>query len=800
MGKSRNRFRSFAVWATSLLSIACFSGCGLLGEKDERSDLLSLSGSGCLNEMGPLITTYLEGTVDAGKWDQMWKCVDDSLTLFTRYVKGEGENGSGYSQSDIRLLISRFFLTETEVRPEFVRVLFELKQTLFGGDANILRLEEIARFRSLADFLRKESKALIPHFKNRNSNPTSDQLLAFNEALGSFGRKAGNALAEGNGEFSAESATLFLNEFVRMSKLVPSAFTLEVGSYVRFALEIKALLLKTDARAIPASEWPKLLTLGGEIGAVAWTYLSSRNATPSFSLELSTRARRALDSTLSLWGAIPYLEIKRVLAAVPASLLPAENYREGFIQSLRPVFTTVLQGTSSEALEARALDKALELYQRGVRTQMHLEKIYALLPASSVSAAQFAATADQYAERAALGQADLKEITRLKKIATVHPGLYPESRSPFAGEIIFDEQTRHTENNLARLSWLEIISRQLLDTYGHVCSGGECAGSLADLQTLVRDFSPLLDTLGKVHPLVCDVDKKRFREANTFMPSSNGNRDLDVREVTEYLAFLLSANAQSQRVQKALFESAAPGLPPVCPPLLDANGAPRLDPHLGIPLYDIQCFRENYFARIDEFWAQYPKLLSHYRTLPANRRTGLQASIETSARRLGYNQDPISTYDVDGFPGIEQYIESVMKKFDRRVEPTSPPDTLSRTEILSDAYPVFRNAIFDLAESEEFNGLATGFKDAIGKVMILYLAQEGRLPFEELTSPTLSEIWDLIGWLFSGGPFQDFSADRARLYDVFAGLGAATATASCEAPIPESTGFDQVIRWIPGGL
>ena len=117
------------------------SSCGMLGSKNKPAENSTVGGSGCLDNSKDLVGRYVSGTMDKTEWKSSFDCINQSLDFFTQYVRGSNQNS--YSQGDMYTLISRFLITNKTVHRELMRGAFNLKQSLFGGDASQFTTEQI---------------------------------------------------------------------------------------------------------------------------------------------------------------------------------------------------------------------------------------------------------------------------------------------------------------------------------------------------------------------------------------------------------------------------------------------------------------------------------------------------------------------------------------------------------------------------------------------------------------------------------------------------------------------------------
>jgi hypothetical protein len=359
---------------------------------------------------------------------------------------------------------------------------------------------------------------------------------------------------------------------------------------------------------------------------------------------------------------------------------------------------------------------------------MHLDRIFSGQK-EDFTPAQFEAAARDY--MTGLTQAsDKNDVIRLITIGNRYPGLHSQG-SP---EILFNAQTKHSQNNLNRMSWYELASIRLLEAYGSTSNSIGKAATLDDLNLLIDDLKLFLYSVGMYHPLKNGIGAKRFREANLFMPNGNGDDQMDLAETSVYLAFIFSASRQNSRIMKLAVEGEHP-----CP-------IKSWDIPLKLPNYDVQCFRDRLAANFQEIFENQPYLRQELAQMTAAEKTTWNQTLEYASKNTGYNEDPINGFDVSSYAGLPHYAEAVMLRFD-----TDHDGALSRRETLDNVFPIFKRELATISKIKI---------DFVNKAVLLYLMQKGKQP----------AILDLLGWALGLEFLNDFRARRIRVYQIFAAL------------------------------
>jgi hypothetical protein len=779
----------------SVLALFFCTSCGLLGDKDDKDKTTKLNQStGCLDQMGPLFTSYLKGEVDATEWTETWTCVDETLETFTQYVRGSAKDA--FTQDDIRVLVSRFILTGKPITKEFISGLFSLKATLFGGSDQFLTKTEVTEFRRVAMFLKNRSVSLIPKIWNYRNATNRKNLDDFASALASFSEDFVNELkVKGNAPLSRDQALLFLTELGRNSSLEMDAT--ETQELIDLFFGVKVMLLSGTNQSISSEELLQVLRIAGDLGGRA-IVLDSDDPSEDTSAKLTALIsveKTFLNAAVRWGGKIPFTAFESILDVIPNRWLPtrAEDFKEGFRRLFHPR-TEVIDNKETRFPSAfsvlfKNFDSTMDgfLYSSNITESVSevrqiiedgriLEQVFKDLK-RELTPTEFAVRLKSFAANRKLDFYAPHQINRLIKIGQTFPGLFTENSS----EMRFNGITTQTRSSLSRLSWIERAGRRVLEAYGSFDdANNEPLGDIKDLLHLIGDVNPVLMAISLVHPDAKDVHIKRFREINLFMSVSNGDAFADINEVTEYISYLMSSSRLGSKAINALFR--------------EKNGKPALCEKIGwddkvqLPIFDIHCFRREFQANFETIYEDFPILLSTFKNSSDAEKKSFFEKLEAAAKVAGYNDDPIGEFDISNYSGIAHYVESVMLRFDRAGG--APNGTLNRAEVLDDVFPIFER---------ELSGISNIKIRIVNKALLLFLMQNGRSPFACPKKPTAKEIKNLVGWLLSGGPFKSFAASRLKVYAIFGELSASGGACGSSSE-SDSGSLEEILEYFPSEL
>ncbi len=730
------KFPKTAFIAAAFVSLGALAACGRLDEKPPVDRILPNPDAGCYDKLGDRVSRYFDGNIEVAEWEATFECVKDQITFFKKYVRGADPDG--YNRADIAAMVRKFLIVERPVSDQFISSIFDIKASAFGGSATVISPQEVDEFLRMSEVLRKETLALLPVLRARRASRSSESLLQLSDGIGRFGERLARYLRglKGTHSVAKESYLPFIRELIKIHGGNESI----LDQYGDFARNLKVVIAAGSADAIEARAWPTIVQEGTAIGGLLLAYRDMEDqsfAQPEerdqFMVELARRMETNLNRIIRLHGVgIPLEVFDPVIDTLPWDGLNPEK-RAALKSDLRPIVERALGSGVPNWLTSKAVATVVDIYEAGMRSQIHLKKIYRDL-GDHPQKRDFEIAARRYHDSfGTRSSRDRDEVASLIEISKTYVGLFSED----SGEMQFTNAMRETRsrNHMIRMSWFKIAMRRALAVYG---TGAETApgrksGKVEDLAALTADFHKILKAWKLAHPelTIMEMATKRFREANLFMPISNGDVIMDDVEATYYLAFLFSSSSFSRRIFRQIAHEWK-----LCP-IVGVD-------ELGQDAFSAECFRRAYFGNTRHFWTSFPGLQAAFEKMNPAERLRLADSMETAARRGGKNESPIGPFDIDSYAALPHYVEDIMERFD-----VNDDEVLDKREILDRAYPIFRETLAKAA-NQRSNVLLRG--------ILTYIIHHGEVP------PSTVKLLAWIAVL----PFTNVVADRNDLYNVVA--------------------------------
>lgn len=729
-----SRFFSFSL----IVGLLAASSCGQLDpKKDANKTLLPGRDVGCYDKLGERVTRYFSGQIETAEWEDTFDCVNDQLTFFKKYVRGNVSGG--YNRADIAALVRQFLIVKRPVSDQFIASIFDIKASIFGGSENVITTAQIDQFLRLSEVLRKETVALLPALQARKHTPSSENLLQLSDGVSIFGTRVGNFLGSMNGTHPVPKESFL--PFVRELLIMHGGDGALVDKYGDFVRNFKVVVAGGNADVIEAATWPSIIREGFSLGGVLFAMrdmekisFASSEDRDFFNLEIVKRTQGIMNRVIAMHGdGIPLELFDPVIDTLPwDELNPAK--RAALKKDLRPIVFKLLKSGVPNWLTPAAIRTGVSLYESGIRSQIHLKRIYRSLPPDALSK-DFESAARKYLYSVSAGR-EQEEVNRLIEVSKTYVGLFAEGSAEM--EFTNSRRETRTQNHMIRMSWSKLAIQYAFSIYakGPEVSPGVRSARTEDLVELTSDFIHILREWKLAHPQLTPMEMatKRFREGNLFMPTSNGDAFLDPVETTYYVAFLFSSSAFSGRIFNAITQNH---------PNWSACPIVGYD-ELGQEAVEAKCFREIYFSNPQIFWNNFPGLQVAYAKMTFAEKAALARAMEIASRKGGYSENPVGPFDTDSFAALPHYVEDMLERFD-----VNDNEQLDKREVLDLAYPIFKGTLSRAAKNKKSNVLLKG--------ILTYIIRYGVAP----------NATQLLLWC-ARLPFTDVAADRNALYNVVA--------------------------------
>lgn len=631
---------SYALRWLVILSVgfAFLSSCAKENEPYHKIPDIRLKGSTCLTTAVANFKLYLESKSTVDQAAQIWPCFTYALKTFKKYVRGN--NQDFYSPSEVRQFIENYFLNDmTPSRGKHIisdQLLIEMMgvKTLFvGGSRYKLTPQEIELAFQLIDKLNTATMDLLPYtdilFANINTRPEIDRFETAMLKLETALKSVFSLVKPQTDEYKFEDLQNLLTEvnyfLADIDKDNPKDF--DWAKYIPSLARAKGILLNSSNQSIEGKEWLSLTHIVSQafkIGLNFHYYLDGMflqdKAKFARFQDFIDQASLVVNEAFSRRGGKPVAngEVALLLTELgKIKLLPFDLEGDGAVKTWNILTEEVLNP------QRRFKDSGLSV-----------EKFNYFITE--------------------LGSwARIQNLLFDKKQDLLDPR-WNEMQDVLSGPITMslDDKSRivldgsKIETNLvaaSRLNWSRVVFSALFRAYIKDSNRlAQMVLSKAELKKAYLDLRVVLEAIGLVEKSDDNFDSKLFRDANLFMPRSNGNDYLEFIEVVEYLHFVLAGIDAGKN-----FIS-----------MTDVNCRPD-----GKNL-NINCFRRDFITYSPTALKHLPNYLLYSSKIKPEQWNKDIHNMELINRAQGATNDPIVNADVYETFVMLQYIEVIMLNYD----------------------------------------------------------------------------------------------------------------------------------------
>jgi hypothetical protein len=754
------------------------AGCGsIIGEKNPESSM-SLQGSdvGCLNGASETFGKYFEGRSSEAQMTALWNCVEKSLRLFSERTRGREDHR--YKPEELRSFLQDYFLKNgTQISDGLMFRAMELKSALVGGDTRSLTRPELTRALELITHLRHQTLRLRPLMpitidgQRLRSEAEVDQIVRIFEeeahALGAAIQRADRPYA-----FSSLDGLL-----AELSGILPPKTVDQMRRQIPLLASLKDILVPTPSAVAPtvsepaigADEWPKTLSIHAKLWGF---FLKSSSATYRAyyrvtDLRRGSEREKTVELVLDIIGLfeqsarahadgrIPTQKIEKLVRSIDAKALieayqlPLRNF-ENVEKVIAPGVRRFLggarlgpDGRDAQGLGLPALAYLRSYVERWDRNQRIIESVEGQqrdsFSAKLSDLSQFSVFdgAKSGSRDRGLLALEHRDSLSLMKYFDRAPVLYAEwSGSPLQITIPSHGLERRGFNDLSNLNLWRELSRMIIAGYADPARAAKLEGLTdQELRTAYEDVRELGIELKAFDPNDPLVPEKRFREASLFMYSADGDELLELEELTELLAFSLSAKSVGDSLHARIADRC-----------YRAGELRRMDTY-GMPAIEPRCYFETLYANLEELYPHVPWFMGYVNALQRReprRFADFRKYFEGSGRK---SKDPawVDSGDSQAMVQLAAYIEALYARFD------SDRNALIDQSEAQRALPLFTSSLSKVICTTDLKKVEDAFN---------FVMKHGDAPdtWRELLFEGIP--WKLKDWL---GVDPKYQVDRVRI-------------------------------------
>lgn len=285
-------------------------------------------------------------------------------------------------------------------------------------------------------------------------------------------------------------------------------------------------------------------------------------------------------------------------------------------------------------------------------------------------------------------------------------------RSPFPvtvdgqGHVIITTQSQplYTAQGLRQLNLNRALSRVLIRSFATSQERIQTyAGvNLAEVEGGFVAVKPFFAELGFLDPKNSTFASSRFREANIFVPHSDGSNLASMAEVTDLIGMIWSGVNVNSLLRKELIR--------ICFAGVDQNES---------AVVSLSCARKAYKEAMPSVMLATPDYLDFMRTVSKDEWAYYMNNIFKSAGYIPNENNIAALADIELAPHVIQYVEMIYARFDKNKD-----GIISTSESLK-AFPSFKGILLELAKDEIASG-SIKEKDLLS--LFTYILRYGKPP------------------------------------------------------------------------
>lgn len=748
-----------------VLILAPSFGCGLkFGEKVKPTDVVEFKSGSCLSDSNKITQNFFKGEADDLQVGMAVDCYSNVIETFRDNVRGS--DPESFTPEEIQVFLKNNFLKESDfdLSLTLVQELMKIKVVIAGGTRFRVTLKELS---ALSEALRTIKSDIV------SFNPVMPIAVGWDN-IETHTVVADNARLQA--EFTVKGQ-IFTENLIKIAKIFKFShlnyrfdelydLVLEIlksnrseSKTINRMTELKPFAVKAaqilidERKILDPSTWPRLLNAVGN-GYMAYRrydLLVKGSETENLGLDELTMERLVLDLHPALESLIQAKPLHKISGAEIRELLTEskiifnKNLLDSpkiakwvqkildlklFNQLLNLLWSHVLnepvqrlRGQSTDELDVVALSTIAKELSFLFRSQSHVYRMFEKfkLQGKSPTRSEIKSYFQNIIEHHREPQFDADDY----RYASEHIQMF-ESVANFN----FDENGYLKIFDPSNMSVDTVYTVKDVETSNYAR-----AGSRLLIQAFSRDLESALvikslskqdafDGWDLARPIVVELEivdadnltfmSSRFREADLFISSSNGDDVGQFTEVHDIVLHIYSGQKRSETLKNDLVQKLFPGTDPESYKSGDSVDEAQLI---------------NFYVTAENGFQSLPK----YKELLTNQTAEMPKMALSLLKAAGHSPNPekvVKFGDLNLYPHVTQYIEMLFLKFD-----TNRDGILDKFEAVA-AYPTFQKTVGDVLEKLGVGSIFPQPERRMG--IFLYLLKmgrfyEGKEEFKEFT-------------------------------------------------------------------
>ncbi|MFA6238625.1 MAG: hypothetical protein WC635_14925 [Bacteriovorax sp.] len=658
------------VLSTILIASLALTSCGFMSDKPPaNTEVYKVDDlQGCKIDVTKL------GEIFKSDQEEQIRCLQENFIQFTKYVRSE--DTATISIGELTAFVKKFFPTQSEAIIKGLGILFQLNMVLLRDDPNKISRFNIRPFFNFLVKLNKEAVQVNQILDEIEADKTNDNFWALREKLNTTITR-----------FSLETIKIIEKSFGPDQYLNLKEFILEVGNKIESTeitpetvdslLFIKKILaggkkeyLSSQELKSIVSKLPKLLISAFDLYYVKKSDFQSQSDFSRFYL-LKVR---------SLYNILqfdqPDFELFTIDQMIHLSkMFGAAKSFSDFKPSFMAIKSKIIHGNEN-AFYLSDIKVLLDMAHDA------MEKIY-FSHVTYNAYNEIMAKNEVILDLDQLDLPDKYDLFNQPRLKVLHNDFRDTAvniryfageaeKVPYYGNEIKRNRFGFTQSTL--LTWL--CSKMML-AYGHIDSAGMLKVSVEELKVFLDDMKPILKEFRMLSPKPT-MAQNGVMLADLFQNKSDGDQEIGLVEMTDYVQMMLSGAQVSSKFNAELIKRCDFGINP------------------DDPLFTVDCFNEHFFDlllnQLDLKKSVFPGLQKYVTDNTPEKLNEYLKGVQGYARDYPDPKIPINRRDSTLIMGAFINIESTFLRYD-----TNADNVIDFNE-LSVAFKTYKQTIIKMAK------------------------------------------------------------------------------------------------------
>lgn len=681
-----------------------------------------------------------ESTIAPQEWARFLLLGSRGYVQYLRYyyfIKSVPETGMAYRLSYLAAsaddLLSMFqdFVAEkpgqrvtTEELGEFLKTLgavwptfktsdklllesMKVKQLLFGGDFNQFTTRDFENARGKVGKIKAVTERFLPYYPvyagewDPSYHKAAEAERYFNEAQKALEDSAQAAAGLFETSYDLKDLLSLLEEVQRLyppesgEELAPA-----LKKYIPLVLDTKNMIFGTNDSVLHKQHWPILASLGSRLYGDYLYYHYFVQDKPADEVATMLAMSKFSNQTLNLVkelisqkkeGYFSKTELSKIIShLVKLEFLPDSFTPDVVTKILDVVLNRVLvsperrlKGYSPNVLNASAIEVARQELQIWLDTQtwiLDLTKDFG--PNDGIRASRMVEFLNT-AKASRSSSAPLKIGAGELLLAVSSPVAMTFDKE---GRLNISSRRGYAYNarSLSQLNFNRVVARVLLRSFVNSSQrlAAYSGATLPEMEAAFKSLRPVLVQLELIDEKNTSFASSRFREANIFVPHSDGNTLVSFAEGVDLVGMIWSGLKINTKLRAQLIRDCLGGRAKV----------------RGSTQVSVSCAAASYRRTFPKVGVSMPEHIRFINNLNTEMWNNYIGNVFKAAGYVPNSKGLASLDDISLSPHVMQYVEMIYARFD-----ANDDDYISTEEAIK-AFPAFKGVMLELAQEQLKNG------------------------------------------------------------------------------------------------